>query len=62
MTLQQANAAVTAAGVYGTWPFLPVTDYTLITNRPSVALSQKRVNGKNILVGHNANEGRFLPR
>ncbi|KAF2830465.1 alpha/beta-hydrolase [Ophiobolus disseminans] len=61
-TLQRANIAVTSAGVYGTWAFLPVTDSSFIKSRPSTALLQKRVNGKNILVGNNANEGAlFVP-
>jgi carboxylesterase type B len=60
--LQQANVAVTSAGVYGTWAFLPVTDFTTITSRPSTALQKKRVNGKKLLVGNNANEGAlFVP-
>ncbi|KAJ4369665.1 hypothetical protein N0V83_005427 [Neocucurbitaria cava] len=61
-TLQQANAAVTAAGTYGTWAFLPVTDQTFITTTPSKALTAKKVNGLNMLVGNNANEGAlFVP-
>jgi carboxylesterase type B len=60
--LQRANAVVTSAGVYGTWAFLPVTDLNLITSRPSLALQQKRVNGRKLLVGNNANEGAlFVP-
>tara|TARA_R110002003_G_scaffold124_4_gene11229 strand:+ start:4879 stop:5718 length:840 start_codon:yes stop_codon:yes gene_type:complete len=56
------NVAVTSAGVYGTWAFLPVTDFTTITSRPSTALQKKRVNGKKLLVGNNANEGAlFVP-
>lgn len=41
---------------YGTWPFVPVTD-TPFFPLTSMALTYKRVNGKNILVGNNANEG-----
>ena len=61
-TLQQASNNITIAGTYGTWTFLPVTDYSFIASRPSVALNSKQVNGKAILVGNNANEGAlFVP-
>ncbi|KAF2786168.1 inactive carboxylesterase 4 [Melanomma pulvis-pyrius CBS 109.77] len=60
--LQQANNNISIAGAYGTWSFLPVTDYTFITKLPSVALNDKKVNGESILVGNNANEGAlFVP-
>ena len=63
LTLQYANSNVSVSQVYGTWAFLPVTDYTFITTRPSAALEAKKVNGENILVGNNANEGAlFVPQ
>ncbi|KAF2471200.1 alpha/beta-hydrolase [Lindgomyces ingoldianus] len=61
-TLQQANWNVGAAQTYGTWAFLPVTDYSYIQQLPSVQLKVKKVNGENMLVGNNANEGAlFVP-
>lgn len=57
-----ANYNVTITGTFGTWAFLPVTDYSFIPSTPSVALAAKRVNGKSMLVGNNANEGPlFVP-
>lgn len=57
-----ANHKVTTSGIYGTWAFLPVTDYSFIASRPSSALASKNVNGEGILVGNNANEGPlFVP-
>jgi len=39
-----------------------VTDNSYIMNRPSQQLATKRMNGQNLLVGHNANEGGlFVP-
>lgn len=62
MTLQRANSNITTSGTYGTWSYLPVTDYSFITSLPSVALNSKKVNGQAILVGNNANEGPlFVP-
>jgi len=61
--LQNASVAVTASVTYGTWAFLPVTDGTLVQSRPSDQLLQKRVNGRSLLVGNNANEGpSFTPQ
>ncbi|KAF2688723.1 alpha/beta-hydrolase [Lentithecium fluviatile CBS 122367] len=61
-TLQQANQNVTASATYGSWAFLPVTDGSFITSRPSTALAAKAVNGEAILVGNNVNEGAlFVP-
>jgi carboxylesterase type B len=62
-TLQKASAAVTAGVTFGTWAFLPVTDGTLVQSRPSTQLLEKRVNGRSLLVGNNANEGQsFTPQ
>jgi carboxylesterase type B len=42
--------------------FWPVTDNCYIKNRPSQQLATKKLNGQNLLVGHNANEGGlFVP-
>lgn len=50
-TLQMASFNVSASGTYGTWGFLPVTDGVFIQDRPSQQLLEKRVNGRNLLVG-----------
>lgn len=61
-TLQTANQDVTASAKYGSWAYLPVTDGTFVTSRPSQPLFAKTVNGEAILVGNNANEGAlFVP-
>lgn len=61
-TLQAASFNVSASGTYGTWGFLPVTDGYFIQDVPSHQLLKKKVNGKNLLVGNNANEGvLFVP-
>jgi len=61
--LQAASLAVTATVTYGTWAFLPVTDGTLVQSAPSTQLIEKRVNGRGLLVGNNANEGAaFTPQ
>lgn len=56
-TLQNASFNVSESGTYGTWGFLPVTDGVFIQDLPSQQLLEKRVNGRNLLVGNNANEG-----
>ncbi|KAF2003016.1 alpha/beta-hydrolase [Amniculicola lignicola CBS 123094] len=62
MALQQANSDITISGTYATWAYLPVTDGDFITALPSTALNTQKVNGKDILVGNNANEGAlFVP-
>jgi carboxylesterase type B len=60
--LQLANSNISTSQTYGTWAYLPVTDYSFITTLPSVALNSKKVSGQSILVGNNANEGPlFVP-
>jgi carboxylesterase type B len=62
-TLQKASVAVTATVTFGTWAFLPVTDGSLVQSVPSSQLLEKRVNGRSLLVGNNANEGpAFTPQ
>ena len=56
-TLMTASAAISGSGTYGTWGFLPVTDGIFVQQLPSQQLLQKQVNGKNLLVGNNADEG-----
>jgi carboxylesterase type B len=61
--LQNASFAVSASGTFGTWGFLPVTDNVFIQDVPSQQLLEKKVNGENLLVGNNANEGPlFVPQ
>lgn len=55
--LQAASATVSPSGVYGTWAFLPVTDGAFLQELPSRQLLEKRVNGRNLMVGNNALEG-----
>ncbi|KAH7117916.1 Alpha/Beta hydrolase protein [Dendryphion nanum] len=57
LSLQQASNSISTGGTYATWAFLPVTDGSFITNRPSIALKSKKLNGKAILAANNANEG-----
>lgn len=56
-TLQLASAVVSSQGLFGTWAFLPVTDGSLIQDRPSAQMQQKKVNGVKMMAGNNANEG-----
>jgi len=61
--LQNASAAISASGNYGTWGFLPVTDHKYIQDLPSRELQSKSVNGVRLLSGNNANEGPlFVPQ
>ncbi|KAJ5372869.1 CAZyme family CE10 [Penicillium concentricum] len=56
-TLQYASANVSVSGEWGTWAFLPVVDGDFIQELPSKQLLQKKVSGKRVLSGNNANEG-----
>ncbi|KAI4235595.1 MAG: hypothetical protein LQ352_008076, partial [Teloschistes flavicans] len=61
-TLQNASAYISGSSRFGTWAFLPVTDGSFIQQLPSQQLLTKRINGKRILSGNNANEGPlFVP-
>ncbi|CAN9340330.1 unnamed protein product [Alternaria alternata] len=62
ITLQTANSDVNAANFHGHWAFAPVTESEpgFIHTHPSDSLTAGLVNGKNILVGNNANEGPLL--
>ncbi|KAI4863858.1 carboxylesterase [Hypoxylon rubiginosum] len=64
VVLQNANAWVTALAGYGQRAFLPVTDGSLIRERPSQQLHyQGNVNGIRVLTGNTGNEGVvFLPQ
>ncbi len=50
-SLQNASAAISSSGKYGTWGFLPVTDGTVIQQLPTQQLQKKQVNGLRILSG-----------
>ncbi|KAK3068502.1 hypothetical protein LTR53_013873 [Teratosphaeriaceae sp. CCFEE 6253] len=56
-TLINASTTVSQEGSYGTWAFLPVTDGIFVQDLPSRQLARGQVNGRNLLVGNNANEG-----
>lgn len=61
-TLIGAATNVSQSGIYYSWAFVPVTDGTLVQQRPSKALAKGRVNGVNHLTGNNALEGAaFVP-
>ncbi|KAL8889300.1 MAG: hypothetical protein Q9192_006041, partial [Flavoplaca navasiana] len=56
-TLQNASSVISGSSRYGTWAFLPVTDGSFVQQTPSQQLLTKRVNGRRMLSGNNANEG-----
>ncbi|KAJ5279973.1 hypothetical protein N7478_005345 [Penicillium angulare] len=56
-TLQYASGNVSVSGAWGTWAFLPVIDGDFIRELPSKQLLRKRVSGKRVLSGNNANDG-----
>ncbi|KAI1283890.1 carboxylesterase [Xylaria sp. FL0933] len=58
LVLQTASAKVSTSVNYGQWAFIPVTDGTLIRERPTEQLTITRsVNGLRMLTGNNENEG-----
>ena len=62
-TLMNASATISQSGTYGTWGFLPVTDGVFVQQTPSQQLLKKKINGKNALIGNNADEGpAFTPQ
>lgn len=62
-TLINASATISQSGTYGTWGFLPVIDGIFIEQTPSQQLLKKQVNGRNALLGNNAEEGTiFVPQ
>ncbi|PPQ80632.1 hypothetical protein CVT25_001638 [Psilocybe cyanescens] len=56
-TLQNANTAMSSSAFYGTFVWVPVIDGTFITDRPTVLLKERRVNGQIVLSVTNAFEG-----
>ncbi|KAF4596819.1 hypothetical protein EYR40_007491 [Pleurotus pulmonarius] len=55
--LQAANVRINHTGFYGTFVTVPVVDGDFITQRPSMALRQRRVNGEALLAVTNTHEG-----
>ncbi|KAG9225175.1 hypothetical protein CCMSSC00406_0007414 [Pleurotus cornucopiae] len=55
--LQAANMQVNQAGFFGTLVTVPVVDGDFITQRPTLALRQRRVNGRALLAMTNTHEG-----
>ncbi|KAF9018592.1 cephalosporin esterase [Hymenopellis radicata] len=55
--LQAVNNAVVNRAFYGTFVFNPVVDGTFITQRPSEALRQRKLNGDMLYAVTNAHEG-----
>ncbi|KAF8071638.1 Alpha/Beta hydrolase protein [Lyophyllum atratum] len=56
-TLQAANVNISTSAVFGTSVFVPVVDGTLITQRPTLGLKQRKVNGLALLTVMNTFEG-----
>jgi len=61
-TLQKASADAGLWSHFGQWAFLPVTDGTLLRQRPTEQLLRGPVNGERMLTGNNANEGNYFVR
>ncbi|KAJ7152878.1 Alpha/Beta hydrolase protein [Mycena filopes] len=55
--LMDVHQSIYGAGFYGTVTFVPVVDGEFITQRPTLALAQGRVNGQALLSVTNAFEG-----
>ncbi|KAF5367116.1 hypothetical protein D9758_003854 [Tetrapyrgos nigripes] len=56
-TLQAANIQISSSAFFGSFLFVPVVDGTFITQRPTEAFRQFKVNGKAVLTVTNTNEG-----
>ncbi|KAF8168644.1 Alpha/Beta hydrolase protein [Mycena galopus ATCC 62051] len=55
--LQTANTEINNGGFWGTFLFVPVVDGTFITQRPTLSLLEKQVNGEMLLSVTNTFEG-----
>ncbi|SMR56332.1 unnamed protein product [Zymoseptoria tritici ST99CH_3D1] len=55
--LINASATVSQSGVPGEWAFAPVTDGAFVQDTPTGHLGRRKMNGRNLLVGNNAEEG-----
>src|SRR3569833_231828 len=62
LTLQKANSYTSLATKFGQWAFIPVTDGSFITARPSEQLLHGKVNGERMMAGNNANEATYFVR
>ncbi|KAI1389329.1 alpha/beta-hydrolase [Hypoxylon trugodes] len=61
VTLQNASDYVSTTGLYGQWAFIPVTDGTLIRERPTDQLLKGgKLNGVRVLSASNSNDGPFF--
>ncbi|KAH8689520.1 putative carboxylesterase [Talaromyces proteolyticus] len=61
--LQNASYTISTTYKFGEWAFLPVTDGDILEERPSIQLTSGKVNGKQALIGNNADEGEmFTPQ
>lgn len=58
--LINASATISQQAFHGAWAFLPVTDGSIVQELPSQQLARGRVNGINVLVGNNAEEGPYF--
>ncbi|KAJ6577951.1 Alpha/Beta hydrolase protein [Mycena capillaripes] len=56
-TLQTANTQINNGGFFGTFLFVPVVDGTFITQRPTLSLLERKVNGEALLSVTNTFEG-----
>ncbi|KAK7032667.1 carboxylic ester hydrolase [Favolaschia claudopus] len=55
--IELVNVAINVAAFYGTWTMVPVVDGEFITQRPTLALAQGKVNGEVLLSVTNSFEG-----
>ncbi|KAJ3841175.1 Alpha/Beta hydrolase protein [Lentinula raphanica] len=55
--LRTVNADMQAAAFFGTFTFVPVIDGSFITQRPTVALREGKINGRAFLAVTNTHEG-----
>ncbi|KAJ7082931.1 alpha beta-hydrolase [Mycena belliarum] len=55
--LQTANTQINTGGFFGTYLFIPVVDGSFITQRPTLSLLQRKVNGRALLSVTNTFEG-----
>ncbi|KAF8995799.1 alpha/beta-hydrolase [Hymenopellis radicata] len=55
--LAEINKEVASRGFFGSFVFVPVVDGSFITQSPSQALKERKVNGEGILVMTNSDEG-----
>ncbi|PFH46612.1 hypothetical protein AMATHDRAFT_154314 [Amanita thiersii Skay4041] len=59
-TLENANVKIGDSAFFGVFIFVPVVDGTFITQRPTQAFKQKKINGVFLLAITNTNEGNIF--